>query len=166
MPEPSALQSLDIPVPPPETRYRIGSSAIEAKTFLDSGRECASEILRILNLAAVDVQEFRSILDFGCGCSRVLRYFIPFLPGARFYGCDIDPVAIEWSNRNVLSAEYSLIFPRQPILANNSISSTAYPYSPTSICPGRFYASENCIRCYGQTPTCFSRSTARQPTPW
>ena len=107
--ETSSLQSLDIPLPPPDVRYRIASSNIEEKTFLDSGRECAAEILRVLNLAAVDAHEFRSILDFGCGCSRVLRFLIPFLPRARFYGCDIDPVAIEWSTKNVLPAQYSIV---------------------------------------------------------
>ena len=118
MPEISALQSLDIPVPPPDIRYRIVSSNIDEKAFLDSGRECAADIMRVLDLAAMDVQKFRSILDFGCGCSRVLRYLIPFLPRARFYGCDIDPVAIEWSTKNVPPAQYSLV-PHLP--------PTAYP---------------------------------------
>ena len=109
MPDPSALQSLAVPIPPQDIRYRIVSSIIDEKVFLDSGRGCVADIIKALNLSGVDARDFRNILDFGCGCSRVLRYLIPFLPQARFCGCDIDPVAIEWNTRNIPSAQYSLV---------------------------------------------------------
>ena len=118
MPKTSVLQSLDIPVPPADIRYRIVSSQIDEKFFLDSGRECASGIIQVLHAADIDARQFRNILDFGCGCSRVLRFLIPFLPEARFDGCDIDSVAIAWSTQNVPAAKYSLV-PHLP--------PTAYP---------------------------------------
>jgi SAM-dependent methyltransferase len=118
LPDPSALQSLDIPVPPKDIRYRIASSQIDEKSFLDSGRQCATDIITVLNSSGIDARDFRNILDFGCGCSRALRFLIPFLPEARFDGCDIDSVAIEWSTKNVPAAKYSLV-PHLP--------PTAYP---------------------------------------
>jgi SAM-dependent methyltransferase len=62
-----------------------------------------------LNLSGIDARDFQNVLDFGCGCSRVLRYFIPLLPKAKFYGCDIDNIAIEWSRKHVLTAQFALV---------------------------------------------------------
>lgn len=105
----SALPSMDIPVPPKDVRYRIVSSHIDEKQFLDSGRQCVVDIIKALSACGVDANSFGEILDFGCGCSRVLRFFIPFLPNARFSGCDIDSVAIDWSRRNVPGVNYELV---------------------------------------------------------
>jgi len=118
MPDPSLLKSLDIPIPPDATRYRIASSDIDEKTFLESGRQCAADIINALNLSGIDSRDFRDVLDLGCGCSRVLRFLIPLLPQVRFSGCDIDPVAIEWSSKHVPGAQFSLV-PHLP--------PTAYP---------------------------------------
>ena len=114
----SSMHALDIPVPPDEIRYRIVSSHIDEKTFLESGRQCAEDIINALNLSGIDARDFRDVLDLGCGCSRVLRFLIPFLPQVRFFGCDIDPVAIEWSGKHIPSAQFALV-PHLP--------PTAYP---------------------------------------
>ena len=49
LPDVSTLKPLDIPVPPKDVRYRIASSHIDEKVFLDLGRECAADIIRALN---------------------------------------------------------------------------------------------------------------------
>ena len=105
----SSMQSLDIPVPPHDVRYRIASSRIDEEVFLKSGRECVADIIRTLDSCDHDARKFQDILDLGCGCSRMLRFFIPFLPQARFYGCDIDPIAIEWSSKHVPGAQFALV---------------------------------------------------------
>jgi SAM-dependent methyltransferase len=109
LPDTSTLQSLDIPIPSKQVRYRIVSSHIDEKFFMDSGRQCAADIIKGLNLCGIDAREFRNILDFGCGCSRVLRYLIPFLPQAKFHGCDIDKIAIDWSQKHVTAAQFALV---------------------------------------------------------
>ena len=38
---------------------------------------------------------FQQILDFGCGCGRVLRFFRP-QPHQTLIGCDIDNESIQW----------------------------------------------------------------------
>ena len=43
---------------------------------------------------------FKTILDFGCGCGRIVRAFRHFLPSQNLYGTDIDPEAIEWLKTN------------------------------------------------------------------
>jgi len=104
-----SLQSLDIPVPPEDVRYRIVSSHIDENFFLDTGKQCAADIIKALNTSGIDARNFQNVLDFGCGCSRVLRFLIPFLPQASFSGCDIDNIAIEWSRENVPDTQFELV---------------------------------------------------------
>lgn len=108
-PEVASLKSLDVPVPPRNLRYRIVTSHIDEEQFLQSGRECVVDIVRTLGASGIDAGAFREVLDFGCGCSRVLRFFVPFLPGAHFSGCDIDKVAIDWSRASIPGVHYELV---------------------------------------------------------
>lgn len=105
----SFLKSLNIPIPAENIRYRIVSSHIDENVFLESGRQCAVDIIKALNLTNINAREFRDILDFGCGCSRVLRFLIPFLPQTRFRGCDIDNIAIEWSRKHLPDTAFSVV---------------------------------------------------------
>ena len=118
LPDTSTLKSLNIPIPSKDIRYRVVSSHIDEKFFMESGQQCAADIIKALNLSGIDARDFRNILDFGCGCSRVLRFLIPFLPQAKFYGCDIDNIAIEWSRKHVPAAQFAMV-PHLP--------PTAYP---------------------------------------
>ena len=108
-PDITTLRSLDIPVPPKDVRYRIVSSHIDEDFFLESGKRCAVDILQALQQSGIDARNFRTILDFGCGCSRILRFLIPFLPDATFSGCDIDPVAIQWSRKHLPGVRFETV---------------------------------------------------------
>jgi SAM-dependent methyltransferase len=116
--DPATLRSLDTPVPPEAVRYRVVSSHIDEAFFLESGRLCAWDIIRTLSLAGVEPRGLGRVLDFGCGCSRVLRFLAPALPEAEFHGCDIDEVTIAWSRENVRAAQFAAV-PHLP--------PTAYP---------------------------------------
>jgi SAM-dependent methyltransferase len=43
------------------------------------------------------LDQFGSVLDFGCGSGRVLPWIAKLSPPARGTGCDVDPVAIAWA---------------------------------------------------------------------
>lgn len=101
MTDASSLKSLEIPIPPDGIRYRITSTPITEDFFLETGRICAGDVLKALEASDIDPSSLHRILDYGCGCSRILRFLIPTLSHAEFQGCDIDPVGIEWSQNNV-----------------------------------------------------------------
>jgi len=42
-----------------------------------------------------------SVLDFGCGCGRVLRWFQTALPNAHLHGADVRAVSIDWCRQNL-----------------------------------------------------------------
>jgi SAM-dependent methyltransferase len=63
----------------------------------------------VLKPTGKELKDFKSILDFGCGCGRAIRALATLLPGCKLYGTDIDGEAIEWLKRNYSKfAEFSV----------------------------------------------------------
>lgn len=87
--------TLPLPLPPVSLRLRVGND-LAAKSFLDFGRTRAAEISDLLAQAGAKPQAGAQILDFGCGCGRVLRHFPQYFPGCNFTGLDVDAEALEW----------------------------------------------------------------------
>jgi len=85
----------EIPYPPPKLRFRVHGS-LGKQGFLEVGEHCAQDIRKLLREEGLDLYSFGRILDFGCGCARVLRYFRDHPPACSFYGTDIDQELIEW----------------------------------------------------------------------
>jgi SAM-dependent methyltransferase len=60
-----------------------------------------------LATAGYPLDSFHSILDFGCGCGRVLRFFPANRPpSSRTHGTDIDAEAIEWCTKNIPGVDW------------------------------------------------------------
>jgi SAM-dependent methyltransferase len=84
-------------VPPEPLRVRVHGDA-DLAGFEMVARGIAG-ILRAAIPPDVDFGPCCRVLDFGCGCGRVLRYVQPFCGGAAFSGTDIDEEAIAWCQR-------------------------------------------------------------------
>ena len=41
------------------------------------------------------------VLDWGCGCGRIIEMFQHLTKNKEFYGCDIDAEAIDWCKNNL-----------------------------------------------------------------
>lgn len=90
-----------LPLPGPSLRFRVGGS-FDAERFLRIGAACAASIRAAVEAADGDLAACRSVLDFSCGCGRVMRHLAPGLaPGLDLHGADIDPVAITWCRQNL-----------------------------------------------------------------
>ena len=81
------------PVPPRRLMVRVAMTA-DADWFLRSGRAAYDAIA-----AHVPLDEPRSVLDFGCGCGRVTRYFESF--AGEVAGSDLSEPAVEWCRANL-----------------------------------------------------------------
>jgi SAM-dependent methyltransferase len=90
-------------LPPPLLRYKVLNNP-RASEFLKSGRCNSEAIERILKQASLDINSFKNVLDFGCGCGRTLRWFSNRKPN--FYGTDVDSQAIEWCRSNLKFASF------------------------------------------------------------
>ncbi|HEY2373054.1 MAG TPA: class I SAM-dependent methyltransferase [Gaiellaceae bacterium] len=88
------------PLPPRRLMVRVAGTA-DAEWFLRSGREAYEAIM-----AHVPLDENESVLDFGCGCGRVTRYWADF--NGSVAGSDVDEGAIDWCRENLDFASFLL----------------------------------------------------------
>ena len=91
---PSRIRSVDGPaLPPRRLMVRVAGTA-DADWFLRGGRAAYDAIA-----ARVPLQERRDVLDFGCGCGRVLRYWGGH--DGTVTGTDRDADAVAWCRGNL-----------------------------------------------------------------
>jgi SAM-dependent methyltransferase len=96
-----------LPIPPGYLLWLVvGSSNVQA--FLDSGVIHAHEVIwRTLEENGLALEHFGTILDFGCGCGRIMRYWKD-LQHARLYGSDYNPTLIRWCRRHLPFAQFEV----------------------------------------------------------
>lgn len=87
------------PFPTKELMYRI-SGCDKLHIFLQNGMLLFKQVKDILKQFSLYQQE-EQLLDWGCGCGRVGRYFVVEREDVQYSGCDIDIEAIEWCNNNL-----------------------------------------------------------------
>jgi SAM-dependent methyltransferase len=96
---PARVRSVDgPPLPPRRLMVRVAGTA-DADWFLRSGRAAYDAIV-----AAVRPDETDALLDFGCGCGRVTRYWGGH--GGTVAGSDVSSAAISWCRRNLSFAQF------------------------------------------------------------
>lgn len=86
-----------LPIPPSRLIY-LATYGKTIGNFLHGGHLCHQSILFSLKKNDILFNQFESVLDFGCGCGRVMRYWRN-VPGTDFYGTDSNPDAIAWCKR-------------------------------------------------------------------
>jgi SAM-dependent methyltransferase len=89
-----------LPLPPRRLMVRVAMTA-DADWFLRTGRAAYDAIA-----AHVPLEEMESVLDFGCGCGRVTRWFADF-DGA-VAGRDVSRPAIDWCRDNLAFASFEV----------------------------------------------------------
>src|SRR5256714_3738431 len=93
-----------VPLPPARLRTQVRPLHADAAFFLRSGQHNADLIRELLREQGTSVESLRSLLDWGCGCGRVLRHWAD-LPGTQIFGCDIDPRMVAWCEENLAFAQ-------------------------------------------------------------
>jgi SAM-dependent methyltransferase len=103
--EPAVGGGGEPPLPPPVLRLFVAGTDA-ADWFLFSGRLGAESLISLLAKNHIAVGDCRSILDFGCGCGRVIRHLGHL--SARLFGCDTNPVAVEWCEEHLPPAAFAV----------------------------------------------------------
>jgi SAM-dependent methyltransferase len=92
----------DDSLPPARLRFSASGTS-NIGWFLESGRS-GHRVLRETISEHLEGRVPRTVLDFGCGCGRVLRHFRDS-EGSRFFGVDWNPAAVRWCRRKLRFAE-------------------------------------------------------------
>ena len=69
--------------------------------FLEAGFEAFLVVRDGLRRAEAFGVDVRRVLDFGCGCGRILRLWEPDASAVELYGCDVDHDAVKWVRQNI-----------------------------------------------------------------
>src|SRR5262245_13129545 len=94
-----------LPVPPLR-RVRSSTGESSLAWMFQGGAMAAESIEGILAKNGIDIRTCTSILDFGCGCGRVIRHWAEL--DAAVHGCDYNRRPIEWCRRNLAFARFEV----------------------------------------------------------
>jgi SAM-dependent methyltransferase len=98
--DPAARQGSDgLPLPPPILRVRVSGTA-RPEEFLAQGHRTAETLRDAVRRAGRDLEALDAVLDFGCGCGRVMRRWAG-VRGPSFFGSDYNPKLVEWCRDNL-----------------------------------------------------------------
>lgn len=106
--------SQELPVPPEELRFRVIGDR-DLGNFLQGGKDTIVDMTAALAAVGKDLNSFRAILDFGCGCGRTLRAFATNARRRDLYGSDFDAEAIAWCNENLPFTHCDVNMPLPPL---------------------------------------------------
>jgi SAM-dependent methyltransferase len=101
------------PLPPAELRHRVHGS-LDAESFVKVGSVVAQNIRDLCAMLERDVYSFHDVLDFGCGCGRVMRNFQDAPDSCQFYGTDIDAELVSWCEAHLPRVRWSTNGHRPP----------------------------------------------------
>jgi SAM-dependent methyltransferase len=94
-----------LPFPPARLRVRVAGKA-DAAWFFESGRRSADTVAAALARNGVELERAGRVLDFGCGCGRVLRHWAN-VGSTELHGCDPDDEAVRWCAANLRFARFA-----------------------------------------------------------
>jgi SAM-dependent methyltransferase len=88
-----------LPLPPTRLIVLVAGTP-EPEWFLESGALAARSIRGVLGKAGVEIERLDALLDFGCGCGRVLRQWA-HLDGPEVWGSDYNERLVAWCRENL-----------------------------------------------------------------
>jgi SAM-dependent methyltransferase len=115
-------------LPPARMRAQVGPLHADARFFLESGKHNAELIRSLLREHGSSVEELDALLDWGCGCGRVLRHWAD-LSQTGIFGCDINPRMVDWCNEHLPFAEAAVNDLSPPLPYGDSSFELVYAFS-------------------------------------
>ena len=88
-----------LPIPGAELRHAVAGNA-DLKWFINGGKLGVETIVSVLNKRGIEFGSLESVLDFGCGCGRVLRH-LGHYENVHLHGTDISRPGIAWCDANL-----------------------------------------------------------------
>jgi SAM-dependent methyltransferase len=104
----------DFPLPPEDLVYRV-TGGRDMDWFRRSGQMSVKDIEVAVSKVGRKLTDFRRVLDFGCGCGRILSWMQRSVPSHKLCGVDIDREAIEWLQPNLPDIDLRATDPLPPL---------------------------------------------------
>ena len=117
----------ETPLPPLKLMVWSGGSP-DISWFIKGGKLATDSIIATLAKNGVDIESIEAMLDFGCGCGRVIRHW-KSLKTAQVYGSDYNSKQIDWCQRNLTFAQFDTNSLYPPLIYNNDKFDLIYAFS-------------------------------------
>jgi SAM-dependent methyltransferase len=96
--KPSRRSTEELPVPPPSMWEGYGRNEQE---YLASGLRHLMTMVDILSKDGARAEDLQTVLDFGCGAGRLLRFFPRRTSGQELWGVDINAEYMTWCQNHL-----------------------------------------------------------------
>lgn len=106
----SQLARADIdgfPSPPAECTIRVANTSND-HFFKVGGLKVFGDFMAAVRRYG-SISAMKRMLDWGCGCGRVIVHFMAINDGPEVFGCDIDPLAIDWCNIHLDQGRFAVL---------------------------------------------------------
>jgi SAM-dependent methyltransferase len=90
---------------PPMRLIRSSTGTPSLAWYLEGGARAARAITEVVERNHIRLQDRRAILDFGCGCGRVIRHWKSL--SGRIHGSDYNAAVVAWCRRNLAFAHFT-----------------------------------------------------------
>jgi SAM-dependent methyltransferase len=108
--EPGGPARDGLPLPPPE-HIGLTMGIFDApgmyEGYMKTGADDAQAIRETVRRSGPGVRRLGRLLEFGCGCARVLRHW-SYLRDTEVHGSDFNPHMIDWCRRSLPFAQLTL----------------------------------------------------------
>jgi SAM-dependent methyltransferase len=116
-----------LPLPPARLRTQVGPLHADPDFFLASGRHNAELVRELLREQGSSPERLEALLDWGCGCGRVLRHWAT--GSTRVFGCDIDPRMVAWCDAHLPFAQVTVNSLAPPLPYDDASFDLVYAFS-------------------------------------
>jgi len=102
---------------------------LDPHLFLEHGKRGVEVIKDVLAKNSIEYRSFQTILDFGVGCGRIMRWWEKDAGTIAFWGTDINEELIAWCRENLPFARFSLNALSPPMQFDNESIDFLYAFS-------------------------------------
>lgn len=103
-----SAEEVRLPMPPADIRYRIVSQPLGEYDYLRVGIDARMSIEAALAVAGTRIDDLSAVLDWGVGCSRIMRHWAPLFNTIAFTGTDIDHGMIDWDLAHIAGPRFAV----------------------------------------------------------
>jgi SAM-dependent methyltransferase len=112
-------------LPSEELIYRVTGKR-SRKWFWNTGNLSVKEINNVLSVIGKSIRDYSRVLDWGCGCGRILLHLKDVCQKIELYGVDIDSEAIAWAQQHIAWAECTVCDGLPPLSFPNGFFDLIY----------------------------------------
>jgi len=124
---PTGVDASNLPVPPSSLRYLVAGEE-DISWFIHAGKLGAETVIDLLKSNNIIFDANSSVLDFGCGCGRVIRH-LKDNQSFKLYGTDCNEFAIKWSRKNLGFASFEVNKLSPPLVYADKSFDLIYAFS-------------------------------------